>query len=98
VGRNRRAARVGCGAGKRAQVPESGRGGVAGEAERSVRRKEKKMTGRPGVSERRERGGQLLAWAGASTRPRREGGKREGWRTQAFGPGKGEVARSCAGD
>jgi hypothetical protein len=98
VGRNRCAARVGCGAGERAQVPESGRGGVAGEAERGVRKKEKKMMGGPGVSERRERGGRLLAWAGASAQPRRERGKREGWRTQAFGPGKGEVARPCAGD
>jgi hypothetical protein len=76
VGRNRRAARIGCGARERAQVPGSYRGGVAGEAERGVRKKEKKMTGGPGVSERRERGGRLLAWAGASARPRREREKR----------------------
>jgi hypothetical protein len=39
VGQNRRAARVRCGAGERAQMQESGRGGVAGEAERGARKK-----------------------------------------------------------
>jgi hypothetical protein len=41
----------------------------------------------------------LLAWAGASAQPRREGKKGKVWRTRAFGPGKrggGQAAR--AGD
>jgi hypothetical protein len=37
-----------------------------------VRKKGKKMMGGPRVSERKEREGLLLAWAGASGRPRRE--------------------------
>jgi hypothetical protein len=37
-----------------------------------VRKKGKKMTGGPRVSERKEREGLLLAWAGTSGRPRRE--------------------------
>jgi hypothetical protein len=40
----------------------------------------------------------LLAWAGASARPRREGKKGKGWRTRAFGPGKrGGVASRARG-
>jgi hypothetical protein len=62
---------------------------VAGEAERGVRKKEKKMTGGPGVLERRERGGRLLAWAGASAQPKREReGKEKAGARRPLGRGK----------
>jgi hypothetical protein len=56
VGRNRRAARVRCGAGERAQMQESGRGRVAGEAERGVRKKGEGKGALPGGVARLERG------------------------------------------
>jgi hypothetical protein len=64
-------------------VQESGRGGVASEAERGVRKKGKKMTSGPRVSERRERGGLLLAWAGQAAGP---GGRERAKGVSARGP------------
>jgi hypothetical protein len=90
---SRRGAEPACGSGRVRRGEEGpgagerpGRSG--GEAERGVRKKEKKMTGGPGGSQGRERGGRLLAWAGASARPRREGGKKKAGARRPLGRGK----------
>jgi hypothetical protein len=97
-GQGRRAAQAGCSAGERAQVQESGRGEAGQRSRGDARRKEKRLTSGPGVSEERE--GRRGCWLGpgeALGRGEREGAKREVWRTRAFEPGKGEVARPCVG-
>jgi hypothetical protein len=90
-------ARTGCGAGERAQVQRSGRGG-SGQRSRGWREEEEDdpdMWGRR-ISESRE--GRSAAGLGRGKQPAQEGGgERKRLRTQAFGPGKrkdGEAVRA----
>jgi hypothetical protein len=101
---SRRGAEPACGSGRmrrRAEGPGAGeRPGRSGRRSRARCEEEGEEDDGRAQSVREKREGRPAVGLGRGKRSaqERERGKREGWRTQAFGPGKGEVARPCAGD